>query len=146
MEDINDILKNFAEAVISDIRANIDSYGLGGGNLYNSLDYTIEDNELTITGAGYFKYAEKGRGPGRIPGNFVEILEEWIRKRGISTPEPRKFASAIAWKTFNEGSYLYRHPDEQRDFIGTSIEDNIGDLEEEFHIWVENMYKDIKII
>lgn len=144
MENINNILKNFAEAVIKNIQENIASYGLANGNLYNSLDYTIEGNELTITSVDYISEAEKGRGPGAVPDNFVEILEEWIVRRRIQTPNVHQFAVNIARITELEGSYLYRNPEERRDFIGTSIEDNIGDLEQEFLIWVVKSYKDIK--
>lgn len=126
-----------ADEIIGNIRENITSYGLADGNLYNSLESNIDGNHLQILGANYFEYAMKGREPGKIPFNFSDILEEWIDRRRISyIGSKRKFANAIAWKTAREGSYLYRHPEEQRDFLKDVLDEPLSKFQESFNIFL----------
>lgn len=139
MEDreIKTIVEQFAEEVIKSIQENMASYGLGDSRLAQSLEAEIVPKGVRIWANDYFEYAEKGRPAGKIPFNFSDILEEWISRRNIShTGSTRQFASAIAWKTYREGSYLYRNPSEQRDFIGDAVEENLDILQDKFTIKV----------
>lgn len=135
MTDFTEILTEFGAKVVTDIQDRIASYGLGNGNLYDSVTYTVDGNELKVTAAGYFDYAEKGRGPGKVPYNFEDILKAWASRRGISFGDDRAF-KAIKWHTIKHGSDLYNHPEKQRDFIGDTIDNNINDLKERLAVLV----------
>lgn len=129
--DVKDVLKDFGDNLITDIRYNMSDYGMGKGNLVKSLEYEIDDNSFKLYASDYWTYAQKGRGPGRVPYDFEEILEEWIVKNGIRPMNGSitQFANAIKWSTIKNGSYLYRHPEQQRDFIGDAIYVNLEQLE-----------------
>ena len=125
MTDFTEILGEFSENTIADLRYNMAQYGLGDSALAKSLDYTIEGNEVTITAANYYDYAEKGRGPGKVPYNFEDIVAAWSVGRGIRPPDLMEFSNAVKWRTIKDGSYLYRHPEKQRDFDSDAIQENL---------------------
>lgn len=126
-----------ADEIIGNIRENIASYGLADGNLYNSLESEIDVNHLKIWANDYWDEAQKGRGPGDVPENFVQILEEWIDRRKISyNGSKRRFAQNISRKTEFEGSYLYRNPEEQRDFLDGVLDEPFSKFEESFNIFL----------
>ena len=134
-KDVKTAIDILADEIIGNIRENMSSYGLSDGNLYNSLESNIDGDHLQILGADYFEYAMKGRGPGKIPYNFSDILEEWIDRRHIPfNGSKRRFANAIAWKTAREGSYLFRHPEEQRDFLKDVLDEPISKFQQSFNI------------
>lgn len=141
--DIYEIYESLAQEVIKDIRENMSqnvtkyNYNLGDSNLANSLEYRISPLGITILANDYFQYAEWGRGPGGIPGNFEEIIIDWVRERGISVDDERKFARNVAWKTMTKGSYLHRNESERRDFlegVGEEATETIKDKYQEFLI------------
>lgn len=127
MTDFTELLKSFGENVCADIRMQMAQYGLGDSDLAKSVSYEVEGNEIKITAANYYDYAEKGRGPGKVPYNFKDILETWIVSRGIRPKDGNisKFASAICWNTIKHGSSLYRNPEKQRDFDSEAIQENL---------------------
>lgn len=127
MQDFSELLRQFGENTCADIRMQMAQYGLGDSDLAKSVAYDVEGNEIKITANSYYDYAEKGRGPGKVPYNFKDILETWIVSRGIKPKDGNisKFASAIAWTTIQSGSYLYRHPEQQRDFDTEPIQENL---------------------
>lgn len=129
--DVKEVLEEFGDNLITDIRYNMSDYGLGRSNLAKSLEYEIGDSSFKLYADSYWSYAQKGREPGRVPYNFEEILEEWIVANGIKPKNGgiTQFANAVKWKTIKEGSYLYRHPEQQRDFIGDAIDVNLEQLE-----------------
>lgn len=109
-------LNAWSDTFVKRLQVELQNQGINAsGNLSNSLEYTItnesDGSHITVLGASYFIYAEKGRRAGKIPYNFVDILEEWIADKGITVPQgltPRRFASAIAWKIKRYGSLRYR--------------------------------------
>lgn len=125
MTDFTEILKEFGENTIADIKVKMAQYGMGDTALAKSLNYEIDGTEIKITAAGYWPYAEKGRGPGGVPRNFEEVVATWAVSRGIRPPDLMKFARSVKWKTIKDGSYLYRHPNEQRDFETEAVEENL---------------------
>lgn len=138
-KDLNQIIEELADEIIENIRENMASYGLGDSRLAESLEPEISSNHLKIYANDYFEYAEKGRPAGKIPFNFTTILEEWIERRNIShTGTTRQFANAIAWKTYREGSYLYRHPEERRDFLDGVLDESLSKFEESFNIFIKD--------
>ena len=52
-----------------------------------------------------------GRGPGKVPYNFGDILLDWAKYKGISFPSPvaaRRWANSVAWKIRRQGNTMYR--------------------------------------
>lgn len=138
-KDLQQVIEDFANEIIENIRSNMSSYGLGDSNLAESLEPEIEDNHLKIWANDYWDEAQKGRGPGEVPENFVQILEEWIDRRRISyNGSKRRFAQNISRKTQFEGSYLYRNPEERRDFLSEVLDGPLSKFEEKFHIFIKD--------
>lgn len=125
MTDFTEILRQFGENTCADIRMQMAQQGLGDSDLAKSVSYEVEGNEIKITANSYYDYAEKGRGPGKVPYNFEDIVSAWAVGRGIRPPDLMKFASAVKWRTIKDGSYLYRHPEKQRDFDSDAIQENL---------------------
>lgn len=137
-KDLNQIIEELANEIIENIRANMSSYGLGDGNLAKSLEPEIDGNHLKILANDYWDYAMEGRGPGGVPNNFTEILTHWISDRNIQVDDPRRFVNNVKWKTIREGSYLYRHPEEQRDFLSDVLDGPISKFQDKFHIFIKD--------
>lgn len=138
MTDFTQILQEFAENTIADIRYQMASYGMADSNLSKSLNAEIEGNEVKITAAGYWDYAQKGRPAGKVPYNFQDIIATWAVGRGIRTPDLMKFANAVKWKTIKDGSSLYRNPEKQRDFDSEAIQENLDWLKGKVGVFIMN--------
>lgn len=138
MTDFTELLKSFGENVCADIRMQMAQYGLGDSDLAKSVSYEVNGNEVKITAANYYDYSEKGRGPGKVPYNFKDILETWIVSRGIRPKDGNisRFANSIKWKVIREGSYLYRNPEKQRDFDSDAIQENLDWLKGQVGVFI----------
>lgn len=138
-----DTLEEFANNLIADIKYEMQNQGLGGSDLEKSLDYEVNGDRVTVTAAPYLKYAQKGRGPGKVPRDFTEILETWIVKNGIrpATGNITQFANAIKWKTIKEGSAIYRGDRPERDVITRPIEENLEWLEQQAFINIMRQFQ-----
>ena len=138
-----DTLEEFANNLIADIKYEMQNQGLGGSDLEKSLDYEVNGDRVTVTAAPYLKYAQKGRGPGKVPRDFTEILETWIVKNGIrpATGNITQFANAIKWKTIREGSAIYRGDRPERDVITRPIEENLEWLEQQAFINIMSQFQ-----
>lgn len=153
-EDLKTVLDKFAVDVIADIKVNMKD--LSDSALANSLSYEIiEDGEgfhVNIIAGEYWDFAQKGHPPGRkyrtepvkyglpegkgtdsgVPYDYEDIISKW---GGVSS----EYANAVKWKTIREGSYLYRHPEEHKDFLGTAIQDNLEKLSAEWREKVKDV-------
>lgn len=136
MTDFTEILKEFAENTIADLRYNMSQYGLGSSDLAKSLSYDINGNEVKITAANYWDFAQRGRPKGKVPYNFQDIIATWAVSRGIHPENLMKFANAVKWKTMKEGSHLYNTPSEQRDFEQDALEENIEQLKSRLAVMI----------
>ena len=77
-----------ADLLIEDIRSEMEKQNINAkGNLSASLGWRITANDrglsLSVMADGYWDYAVGGRGPGKIPGNFIDILQDWIMVKNI---------------------------------------------------------------
>lgn len=138
MQDFSEILRQFGENTCADIRMQMAQQGLGDSKLAKSVAYEVNGNEIKITAANYYDYAEKGRGPGKVPYNFEDIVSAWAVGRGIRPPDLMKFSNAVKWKVIRDGSYLYRHPNEQRDFDTEPIQENLDWLKGQVGVYIMN--------
>lgn len=125
-----------ANLLIEDIRSEMENQNINaGGNLSASLGWQITANDkglsLSIMADSYWDYAMGGRGPGKIPGNFVEILQDWIMAKNIPFDGSiRNFAGAIAYNIKNYGSRRYREND-PADVLSGPVEkflERVGDV------------------
>lgn len=119
IEEMNDILSEWAENVIGKIQSNLDSTGTtASGKTKQSLRYEVETDEyggkLTIYGRQYFQSVEEGRPAGKIPYKFQDIIRQWMRDKGIESQfgekewQKRNAAYLIAQKIKDSGTMLYR--------------------------------------
>ena len=144
-KDLNQIIEELAESIIGNIQENMDKVGLANGNLSRSLEPNINLNNdsarLQILANDYWDYAMEGRGPGGVPNNFTDILTEWVSKRNIQVDDTRRFVNNVKWKTIREGSYIYRHPEERRDFLSGVLDEPISKFQENFHIFIKDKFQ-----
>ena len=101
--------------------------------------------EVTFNAPEYWKYANYGRPPGKMPP--VSVIEEWITRRRIvpesntSTPNVTSLAYVIARKIGKEGTigtnFLEKSLDEQKEYWMSTISSAIGeDILEEIDSWL----------
>ena len=101
--------------------------------------------EVTFNAPEYWKYANYGRPPGKMPP--VSAIEEWITRRRIvpepntSTPNVTSLAYVIARKIGKEGTkgtkFLEKSLDEQKEYWMSTISSAIGeDILEEIDSWL----------
>lgn len=127
-DNISKTLVETAQKIVERLRTNINSQLGYNSKLADTLHYNITDNRLVITAGNYWDYAEKGRGPGGVPSNFETLLTDWASRKGLVVGNPETFAKNVKWKTIRDGSYLYRNPQEQRNFKGSVIDEEIENL------------------
>jgi len=142
MINFNDTLTEFANNLIADIQYEMQNQGLGGSDLEKSLEYQVNDNRVTVTAAYYLPYAEKGRGPGHTPRNFIEILETWITKNGIKPTSGTitDFAWAIKKTIEQRGSSIFRGDRPERDVTTVPVEENLDELKKKIATTVLESY------
>ena len=101
--------------------------------------------EVTFNAPEYWKYANYGRPPGKMPP--VSAIEEWITRKRIvpesntSTPNVTSLAYVIARKIGKEGTkgtkFLEKSLDEQKEYWMSTISAAIGeDILEEIDSWL----------
>lgn len=101
--------------------------------------------EVSFNAPEYWKYANYGRQPGKMPP--VSAIEEWITRRRIvpesntSTPNVTSLAYVIARKIGKEGTigtnFLEKSLDEQKEYWMSTISSAIGeDILEEIDSWL----------
>ncbi|MEI8087087.1 MAG: hypothetical protein WCG93_12835 [Paludibacter sp.] len=88
--------------------------------------FLIQSSNLvgTLSGAGYVGVLERGRKPGGVPKDFIEILQKWAASKNISFSSEKQFelwANGVKWKLIREGTKLYRSGQKQ-DIFDTPIE------------------------
>lgn len=75
--------------------------------------YSIDVQEMAgkLLGASYVGVFTRGRKPGGVPKDFVDILKRWAQAKNITFTNEKQFnlwANAVKWKIIREGSKLYR--------------------------------------
>lgn len=137
--EIQDLIYRALEEVRDEIKQNISSTGsTASGRTADSMEIEVVGTTGKLTGRQAFWTLERGRGPGRIPGNMRDIIKQWALDKGISiSPIPyirqasdkwqpkyteqerglNAFAGAVAFNIANKGTQLYQ--DGGRDDIYT---------------------------
>lgn len=107
-----------ADQLIQDIRNAMEAQGINAsGSLSRSLSWGIIGDEggmhLVVSADSYWDYAMRGRGPGKVPYDFKEILKQWIISKNISfSGTIDQFAGSIMYTIRNFGSKRYREGNE----------------------------------
>lgn len=113
--DVNKILNDYGAKLVArlqnDIRnKQVTKFGAvnASGNLANSIQYTVQDYKLTITGADYIYYLQFGRKPGKRPP--TSVIRQWIDEKGINPTDISKdsLAFLIARKIGEEGTEIHK--------------------------------------
>lgn len=137
VDDIDKILSEWAENVVIQIKDNLDSTGTtASGKTKESLRYEAENGNLTIYGRQYFQGVEIGRGAGKIPYKFQDILYDWAEAKGIlsnfgDTEKQQRSALYMVGQFIKEhGTELWRGTP-RTDIYTDLINDELPKLEEE---------------
>lgn len=113
MNSISQILNEELEQLKSDIIFRHEQSGqVASGKTKASFETSIP-NDYTgqLLGVGYSGALERGRKPGGVPRDFIEILRRWAQAKGISFKDEERFniwANGVKWKIIKEGTKLYR--------------------------------------
>ncbi|WP_291584062.1 hypothetical protein [Bacteroides sp.] len=78
------------------------------GNTIESLYVSVDDNHGILFGRKAFGVLETGRGPGKVPKGFYQIIQQWIKDKGIQVENTKSFAYLVARKIAREGTELHR--------------------------------------
>ena len=108
------VLNELADEVISNARQNLDSNGTNATHtLYDTMEKIVEIGEdyykVSISLEDYWRFVENGRRPGKFPPPGV--IESWISVKPVSahavdgkTPSVKQLTFLISRKIANEGT------------------------------------------
>lgn len=85
---------------------------------------------LIATDGAPLPTTEIGRGPGKVPMAFRDIIEQWSRDKGLTFPtesDRRRFAFLTARKIAEEGTG--RHRDPRADIYSPAVEEAVSEIE-----------------
>lgn len=135
-QDYNDAMEKIAVKLRDYILNEIAKKGLyDTGELYRSIEYELSENNILILANYYLPYAEFGRGAGKVPYNFPNIIADWAKRKGInvSKGDYKKFGWAVTQKTRQFGSARYRGVIPDADVLSQPVDDIMNDsMMEEF--------------
>lgn len=114
---LND-LENWLDTFVKEVQVELHNQGIdASGSLSDSFDYRIERQSdgihAIVEANNYLVYAEGGRTAGKVPYNFIDILKQWIKDKGLSVNdrEDARFAYFISKKIKQYGSRRHRDND-----------------------------------
>lgn len=94
------IVREELTAFMERVRANHRAAGqVASGRTSASMHVEVEADEGTVFGRMAFGTLETGRKGGRVPGNFRDIIRQWMRDKGIkAAPIPYRRKPSERWK------------------------------------------------
>lgn len=115
---ILDDIEHWLDTFVKEVQVELHNDGTNAsGSLSDSFSYKIEKHSdgvhAIVEANNYLVYAEGGRKAGKTPKNFIDILKQWIKDKGLSVSDKddARFAFFVARKTRNFGSRRYRDND-----------------------------------
>lgn len=139
MADVKTILTNRLERVKQRVTDNL-ARRKSSGKTAATLQVVAGDMGGSLFGASHLLSLERGRGPGKIPYGFVDIIKEWIQAKGLSvssrtpsaSPESalRSMAGAIAYNIMKKGTTQFQKG-RYDDIYTTAIEEETRLLSDE---------------
>ena len=147
-DDMSKILSEWAENVIIQIQDNLDSTNTtASGRTKESLRYEISDDEfsqtLRIYGRPYFQGVEEGRGAGKVPYKFTDILFQWATDKGIITQfgdtesKQRSAMYMVGQFIKTHGTRLYREGG-RNDIYSVVFEEELPKLEDKVSFFIKD--------
>lgn len=135
-QDIEQAMNRIANRLMTAIKSEMWKKGLvDTQELLNSLESRISGNDILILSAAYMPYAEFGRGSGKVPQNFANIISQWAARKNIHLNKGtyQDFGWAVAQKTRKYGSARFRGDRAPADVLSKPIEDIMNTtIQEEF--------------
>lgn len=121
------------------------------GSSVASLEVEVDNGEGILSGGKQWETMQRGRGPGKVPSNFREVIKNWVRAKGISV-QPRgkqtqeqaieSFSYLVTRNIMQKGTKLYRDKG-YNDIYDTLLEEEIEKLSAEtssvFELEVNNI-------
>lgn len=113
--DLNQILQ-LMQRMKDDVGVSLKKSGkwASGSTFSKIVPFAELQNGILVCGLKWpydKRVLENGRGPGKVPFNFRDVIYRWTFNKGIafkSQSERLKFASAVAYKMAKEGSVQFR--------------------------------------
>lgn len=139
---IRNIVSSHLNAIKDGIALRMEQMGRNAsGSTVRSMVVNTSDSGGMLEGSKSFMYLEHGRGPGKVPKGFYEIIKDWVIAKGISyqdmipkngTPEQglARLSGAIAHSIITKGTRLYRD-NEYNDIYSSLIEQEVELLSKE---------------
>lgn len=139
---VRNIVSSHLNAIKDGIALRMEQMGRNAsGSTVRSMVVNTSDSGGTLEGSKSFMYLEHGRGPGKVPKGFYEIIKDWVIAKGISyqdmipkngTPEQglARLSGAIAHSIITKGTRLYRD-NEYNDIYSSLIEHEVELLSKE---------------
>lgn len=139
--DLDDVLLEWAEGVISKIRSNMEAQNINAsGETSKSLEAVLTDDGIMILGAPYFaERTEIGRTPTihKQSFDFVSIIKQWIDDKGLRSKfgidderDLASVASGIVHNITTLGSAKYRGDMPMTDVYSSVVEQSVSELGE----------------
>lgn len=142
METIKGILQQEMELLKKNIQSRmIEERINASGRTMKSL--TVQTSEFggILFGSSVFLNLQRGRKPGAVPRNFVEIIKNWIEAKGINysdyTPKSgaklssemklQSLAGAIAHTIMKKGTVLHRKG-VTKDIYSKALQETLGNI------------------
>ena len=108
-EEANRILSEELESLKKRIIENhIRAGQRASGRTIESLHVSVDNGHGILFGRMAFGTLETGRGPGKVPKGFYQIIQQWIKDKGIQVENPKSFSYLVARKIAREGTELHR--------------------------------------
>lgn len=79
------------------------------GKTITSLHVELSENGGILWGRQAFEVLESGRKGGKVPKGFYQIIQQWVKDKGIQVDKPKTFSYFVARKIAREGTQLYRN-------------------------------------
>lgn len=114
------LIEDALKYVMQGIATNMAMYGRNAsGASVRGMKVVMESPEHGYLASPNFSFRvmERGRKSGKIPSNFINIIEKWITDKGITVSVPpngdaekakRRVAGAIAYSIAKNGTRLHR--------------------------------------
>lgn len=113
MEDRRAEVKGILNEELEDLRQRIIENHIragqrASGRTISSLHVSVDDNHGILFGRQAFGVLETGRGPGKVPKGFYQVIQQWVEDKGIKVEKPKSFAYLVARKIAKEGTRLHQ--------------------------------------
>ena len=110
---IEEILKQGLTKLVDDIiEASRAARQEASGETYRHITPEVSVMSGGVYAPSYLYILAIGRGPGKAPRDFAQIIMDWAQHKGIQFTDRKAFlrwANAVAWKIRREGNKLYRN-------------------------------------